>query len=182
MLDTAGIRNSHDSVEQEGVRRAIAAIASADLVLMVLDGSQPLTDEDKRVLAAIGNKDAIHVINKVDLPQQIAFSCDAVLQTAVSCRTGEGLNRLRRAIADIAKKGAADSREHAWAINRRHESALKMARESLSKALGAIDARLSHEFAAMDLRGALDHLGLIIGATYTEDILERIFNDFCIGK
>jgi tRNA modification GTPase len=74
------------------------------------------------------------------------------------------------------------SREHAWAVNLRHKTALEQTRESLLKAYGSITSGLSPEFVALDLRDALDNLGRITGATYTEDILERIFNNFCIGK
>ena len=79
-------------------------------------------------------------------------------------------------------QGAVATRDHAWAVNQRHRTALEQAKASLQKALESVTAGLSPEFIAVDLRGALDSLGLIIGATYTEDILERIFNDFCIGK
>jgi tRNA modification GTPase len=82
----------------------------------------------------------------------------------------------------MVKQGTIGSREHAWAVNQRHKTALAQTKESLQKSLDSIKSNLSPEFVAVDLRGALDSLGLIIGATYTEDILERIFNDFCIGK
>ena len=80
------------------------------------------------------------------------------------------------------KHGAVGPREHAWAVNQRHKTALEQTKDSLEQALSSVQAGLSPEFIAVDLRDALDSLGLIIGATYTDDILERIFNDFCIGK
>jgi tRNA modification GTPase len=82
----------------------------------------------------------------------------------------------------MVKRGTVASREHAWAVNQRHKTALEQTKDSLQRALETITSGLSPEFIAVDLRGALDSLGLVIGATYTEDILERIFNDFCIGK
>jgi tRNA modification GTPase len=82
----------------------------------------------------------------------------------------------------MMKQGAVPPREHAWAVNQRHKVALEQAKTSLGRALESINAGLSPEFVALDLRGALDSIGLIVGATYTEDILERIFRDFCIGK
>ena len=81
----------------------------------------------------------------------------------------------------MVKKGTITSREHAWAVNQRHRTALELTKENLQRAVETNSSGLSPEFIAVDLRGALDSLGLIIGATYTEDILERIFNDFCIG-
>jgi tRNA modification GTPase len=182
ILDTAGIRHSHDIVEQEGVRRSIGAIASADIVLFVLDGSQPFTDEDRRVMNEAQGKPVIAIVNKSDLPRKLEQLNEPAAQVSVSCRTGEGLDDLKRAISDQVKQGTISAREHVWAVNQRHTTALEQTKESLQKALESIMASLSPEFISLDLRGALDSLGLIIGATYTEDILERIFNDFCIGK
>ncbi|MGC1453677.1 MAG: tRNA uridine-5-carboxymethylaminomethyl(34) synthesis GTPase MnmE [Nitrospirota bacterium] len=182
ILDTAGIRHSHDIVEQEGVRRSIGAIASADIVLFVLDGSQSFTAEDRRVMDELQGKHVIAIINKSDLPRRLEQLKEPVAQVSVSCRTGEGLDDLKRAISDRVKQGTISSREHVWAVNQRHKTALDQTKDSLQKALESITSGLSPEFISLDLRGALDSLGLIIGAIYTEDILERIFNDFCIGK
>ena len=182
ILDTAGIRHSHDVVEQEGIRRSLAAMGSANIVLVVLDGSQPLMPEDRLVLDAVDGKNAITVINKSDLPRKLVANGQPAEQVVISCSTGAGLEDLRRSIADMVKKGTITSREHAWAVNQRHRTALEQTKESLQRALETITSGLSPELIAVDLRGALDNLGLIIGATYTEDILERIFNDFCIGK
>ena len=182
IVDTAGIRHSHDVVEKEGVRRSLVAIGSADIVLVVLDGSQLLTPEDQRVLDEVKGKNTIMVINKSDLPEKIGRLDQSMTRVSISCRTGNGLDNLRGAIADIVRQGTVNAREHAWAVNQRHQTALEQTNASLLKAHEAAMSGLSQEFIAMDLRGALDSLGLIIGATYTEDILERIFNDFCIGK
>jgi tRNA modification GTPase len=182
VLDTAGIRHSHDIVEQEGVRRSLAAIGSADIVLFVLDGSQALTAEDRHVMDELQGKRVIAIINKSDLPRKLEQLRKPEEQVCLSCRTGDGLDGLKRAISDRVKQGTISSREHVWAVNQRHKTALEQTKENLQKALESITAGLSPEFISLDLRGALDCLGLISGATYTEDILERIFNDFCIGK
>jgi len=182
IVDTAGIRHSHDVVEKEGVRRSLVAIGSADIVLVVLDGSQLLTPEDQRVLDEVKGKNTIMVINKSDLPEKIGRLDQSMTRVSISCRTGSGLDNLRGAISDIVRQGTVNAREHAWAVNQRHQTALEQTNASLLKAHEAAAAGLSQEFIAMDLRGALDSLGLIIGATYTTDILDRIFNDFCIGK
>jgi tRNA modification GTPase len=182
ILDTAGIRRTHDPVEQEGVRRSLAAIESADIVIVVLDGSEMLTDEDERVLEKVKGKNVIVTINKSDLPRKLYGLAATYMQMLLSCRTGDGLNDLKRAISDMVKQGTIGSREHAWTVNQRHKTALSQAKESLNKSLNSIISDLSPEFVAVDLRSAIDSLGLIIGATYTEDILERIFSDFCIGK
>ncbi len=182
ILDTAGIRHSHDIIEQEGVRRSLAAVEAADLVLVVLDGSSPVTDEDRRVLEAVTAKQAILIINKTDIPRRLEALDPSKAQVLLSCRTGEGLDVLRRSISSLVMRQAMPLREHTWTVNRRHRTALERSKESLQKASGSIEAGLSPEFVAVDLRIALDELGIIIGATCTEDILERIFNDFCIGK
>jgi tRNA modification GTPase len=182
ILDTAGIRHSHDIVEQEGVRRSLGAIGSADIVLLVLDGSQPITAEDRRVMDEVQDKRVIAIINKSDLPRTLEHLKEPAEQVSVSCRTGEGLDGLKRAISDQVKQGTISSREHVWAVNQRHKTALEQTRENLQRALESITSGLSPEFISLDLRGALDSLGLITGATYTEDILERIFDDFCLGK
>jgi tRNA modification GTPase len=182
ILDTAGIRHSHDLVEQEGVRRSLAAIESADIVLVVLDGSQPLSAEDRRVLDQARGKTSIAIINKADLPRVMEDLAFPEMQVTLSCKTGAGLEDLRQILSTSIRQGGMAPREHTWAINQRHKTALKQARESLDKSLVSVQSGLSPEFTAMDLRGALDSLGLIVGATYTEDILERIFSEFCIGK
>jgi tRNA modification GTPase len=182
ILDTAGIRHSHDVVEQEGVRRSLAAIESADLIIVVLDGSQSLMPEDKRVIEEIRGKNAIAVINKSDLPRQLGKLDWPAIQITISCRTKDCLDNLRTAIANMVQSGVVAPKEHSWAVNQRHKTALEQTNASLEKVLASIQANLSPEFIALDLRDAMDHLGLIIGAIYTDDILERIFNDFCIGK
>ena len=182
ILDTAGIRHSHDIVEQEGVRRSIAAIESADIVLVMLDGSQPVTAEDRRVLREVEGKNVILIINKADLARRLEKFEQPERQVSLSCRTGEGLDHLKAMISDLIKQDMVNSRDHAWAVNQRHKTALEQTKESLERALEAMRSDLSPEFIALDLRNALDSLGLIIGATYTDDILERIFKDFCIGK
>ncbi len=182
ILDTAGIRHSHDVVEQEGVRRSLAVLGMADVVLIILDGSQQLSGEDQRVLDEAKGKPAIIVMNKCDLEKKAEAPVWPEVVVEISCKTGTGLDNLRKAIVELVKQGAVPPREHAWAVNQRHKKALEQAKGSLEKALTSTTSGLSAEFIALDLRDALDSVGLIIGATHTDDILERIFRDFCIGK
>lgn len=182
IIDTAGIRDTHDMVELEGVKRSLSAIESADLLLVVMDGSEPLHPGDKRVLSEIEGRQAIAVINKSDLPRRLERFERPDIQIEVSCVSGKGMDALREAIAGVIRSGLVHAPEHAWAVNQRHKTALERTKEALANAMKAIDAGLSPEFMALDLREALDAVGTIIGATYTEDILDRIFKDFCIGK
>ena len=182
ILDTAGIRHSHDVVEQEGVRRSLAMISSADVVLIVLDASQPMTGEDQRVLEEAKRKPAIMVMNKSDLEQKAESPAWPETVVEISCMTGAGLDNLKKSLVGLVQQGAVPPREHVWAVNQRHKTALEQAKTSLEKALASTTSGQSPEFIALDLRDALDSVGLIIGATHTDDILERIFRDFCIGK
>jgi tRNA modification GTPase len=182
IVDTAGIRETHDMVEQEGVRRSLEAIRSADIVLVVLDGSERLHDGDRRVLREVGEKSAIAVINKSDRRRALEQIDGPEKQVELSCLTGKGIDDLRQNIADLVNGGAVAAGEHAWAVNQRHKVALEQAREGLAKALESARGGMSPEFIAVDLRDGLDSLGFIIGATCTEDILNLIFRDFCIGK
>ena len=182
VLDTAGIRHSHDVVEQEGVRRSLAVIGAADVIVIVIDGSQPLSGEDQRVLEEAKGKTAIVVMNKSDLGQKAEAPVWPEVVVEISCKTGAGLDTLRKSLIELVKQGAVPPREHSWAVNQRHKTALEQAKASLEKALASTTSGMSAEFVALDLRDALDSVGLIIGATHTEDILERIFRDFCIGK
>jgi tRNA modification GTPase len=100
----------------------------------------------------------------------------------ISCKTGEGLDCLRKSLVEMVQQGAVPPRDHSWTVNQRHKTALEKAKASLEKTLVSIMSGMSAEFIALDLRDALDSIGLVIGATHTDDILERIFRDFCIGK
>jgi tRNA modification GTPase len=122
------------------------------------------------------------VLNKSDLGRKLEGLDWPELQVEVSCRTGEGLAELRETIFELMKRGALPPATHSWAVNQRHMAALEKTRQSLERALGSARSALSPEFIALDLREALEHVGVIIGATYTENILQRIFSDYCIGK
>jgi tRNA modification GTPase len=182
IIDTAGIRDTHDMVEAEGVKRSMAAIEAADLAIVVLDGSAPLHDGDRRVLQEVRGKNRIIVVNKADLPRTIGLVEETAVQVEVSCASGAGLDALQKAIASMITKDGIASAEHGWAVNERHRRELELARTSLDRALETAGRGMSPELIALDLRDALDHIGMIIGATYTDDILERIFSEFCIGK
>ena len=182
IIDTAGIRDTHDMVEAEGVKRSLAAIEAADIAIVVLDGSAPLHEGDRRVLNEVRGKSRIIVVNKADLPRAIGPVEDAAQQVEVSCTSRAGLDALREAIFGMVTRDGLMAAEHGWAVNERHRRELELARKALERALETAGRGMSPELIALDLRDALDHLGMIIGATYTEDILERIFSDFCIGK
>ncbi len=191
LVDTAGLREVTDEVEQAGVDRARQALEEADLVLLVLDRSVPLTEEDETLLEGVGER-TIVVVNKCDLMG--AWSMGRGKETActsetpvplgveVSALTHDGLDRLREAIAE--KIGAAGLHPTAEIIvtNVRHQQALTRTRAALERAAAGLEAGASEEYLAEDLRGALEALGEIVGATSREEIIDEIFARFCVGK
>jgi tRNA modification GTPase len=182
LVDTAGICESHDPVEVEGTRRSVQAIDEADLVLMTVDGSKDPCAEDAGVLAAIGSRCRLLVLNKLDLGIRPAW--ETWDETAPRCRvcalSGEGLETLRRKIHEML---LANTPEGVVLItHERHVMALERAREALRRVRESLDRNMPGEVAAMDLRDGLSAVGEIIGETTPEDILNRIFESFCIGK
>lgn len=193
VVDTAGIRETESVVEIQGVERSRFHLEQADLVLLVFDGSEPLTNEDRQLIDQVAGRSTIAVINKTDLPQQIEvelieqrFPADRIVRT--SATQGTGLSQLQSAIADLVWQGQARSPESALVANARHKDALARADGSLARALEAIGQGRSavrpvwEELLLIDLQTALDCLGEIVGETVTEEILDRIFSQFCIGK
>lgn len=178
-VDTAGLRDTRDEIEQEGIRRSHEALHRAELILHVLDHGEPLTDEDRRYLAEDAGPRRIVVRNKVDLPGQLVLDEPAV---AVSCETGEGIEALKDRIRDQVWSGEIRAENLQLMVNARHRDALARAKEATEKTVEALAAGLSLELAAMDLRIAVNTIGEIVGKTSTEDLLDRIFSQFCIGK
>jgi tRNA modification GTPase len=193
LVDTAGLTPSDDPVERIGVERSRAAAQAADLLLLVLDGSEPLTPLDATVateLRTLGQADtsrpAILVLNKADLPHQLSDEAaqalwpDAPL-VATSTVTGSGLAALEGEIAALALGGTAQAGD-ALVSSARHKDALRRGVEHLQAAQATLANGLPLDFVAIDLRAALEALGEITGETATADLLDRIFAEFCIGK
>ena len=190
LLDTAGIRETSDPVELEGVRRSRGAQEQADLLLIVLDGSAPLMEEDQALLQESGGKDdqkRLVIGNKTDLPRRIdptfcrSDEPDRAL-VEISAKTGEGLDELRDQIRALLLRPEFETRETVLVTHLRHQAALQRTLEALSATLGSVEAGAAGECVAMDLRSGIDALGEITGAVTTDDILDRIFSEFCIGK
>jgi tRNA modification GTPase len=187
LVDTAGIRPSTEPVEREGIARARASVESADLVLLVLDGSEPLTAEDEEAVAVVQGKCVQVVVNKADLPARVTADelqvrFPAWPKIAVSCKEGQGLERLREAMVAAVVDGQQPPREGPMVTRLRQWEALQRAHHSLLQAREAMQQGLSGEFIAVDLREALEWLGEIVGLNYSEDLLDKIFSEFCIGK
>ncbi|WP_052465031.1 tRNA uridine-5-carboxymethylaminomethyl(34) synthesis GTPase MnmE [Geoalkalibacter subterraneus] len=184
LTDTAGLRDSDDPVEQEGVRRACGKIAQADIVLLVIDGHRGMDDDDRSALGRCAGKNSIIVINKSDLPSVEIPSLPSHFPViTVSAATGAGIDRLREELR--IRAGIADGEECPESLiltEERHHQALSQTLEKLGKTIESLNAGLSPEFIALDLREAVESLGVITGETAPEEVINRIFSRFCIGK
>jgi tRNA modification GTPase len=185
ITDTAGVRSSSDRIEQLGIERTRRAIADADLIVAVLDGSQPLIDEDEEIIREASNNRCVVALNKSDLEsfciknaQQIE---DNLLSVSVSAKTGNGLDVLCSEIIKPFTAGYLD--ESSFVItNARHYDLLRRTSDGLQAAQGLLREKASEELILANLYQSLRFLGEITGETTPEDILSQIFSTFCIGK
>jgi len=184
IVDTAGIRESEGFVEQEGIKRTQKAIEGAGLIIFLLDGSEGLREKDKDLIKEIKqkNKPVIIAINKIDVGNKNSSEWTGGEFLKISALKNIGLDELRNKIFDIIYNGHCKTPEGIFITRERHRERLSKAHDSLSKAVNAINQNLSSEFIAADLRLSLESLGEITGETYSEDVLNRIFQEFCIGK
>ena len=183
LVDTAGLREAGDELELEGIRRSRQSLLQAEFILHVFDVSQPLTDADARYLAEFAAKKRIWVRNKIDLPSRLQFPPGLAGPVAdVCCLTGQGIEALKDAIKELAWSGEIKTGMFEVMINSRHQDALNRARAATLRATDALASDRTLELAAIDLRIAVNAVGEIVGKTTTEDLLDMIFSQFCIGK
>jgi tRNA modification GTPase len=182
-IDTAGLREARDEIEQEGVRRSRQSLQHAEFILHVLDASEPLAAADEALLTEAAARKRILVRNKTDLPAKLRLPPGLnASATDVSCLTGEGVERLKDAIKELVWSGEIKAEMLQVMINSRHQDALKRARQATLHTVEALCSGATLELAAMDLRIAVNAVGEIVGQTTTEDLLDVIFSQFCIGK
>ncbi len=186
LSDTAGIREHADEIEREGVRRSRKAITEADLILLILDASEPLSGKDRKLLKETSGLRRLALLNKIDRKRRLSkkdltrlVNKEPVLE--ISAKKGTGLEKLRRKIEAMIWQGEL-SGEDALVSSQRQLELIKQARARLEQALEALDKKLSEEFMAAELRKAIGALGELTGATVSDEILELIFSKFCIGK
>ncbi len=180
-IDTAGLRETDDDVEAEGVRRSRAALMKAELVLHVLDASGPLTEDDRSLLAEASGRPRVLVLNKADLPMALQLP-DGLAGVATSCSTGEGIEAVKDAIEQTVWSGRVSSAPSQIAVSARHADALRRGQSSMQRAAAELRGGSSLELVAIDLRMAADAVGEIVGKTTTDDLLDAIFSQFCLGK
>jgi len=192
IVDTAGIsskanagrKSGRSLIEIEGIKRAKEVLKSCELILLIIDGSQSLTEEDRQLLKEIKKKKAIVLINKIDLPQKVKpddlkdFFSGEIIE--ISAKEKINIDRVRDSISDMIWGGKIDFTSDVILTNIRHKQAVSKALESINSI--SIKSADSPELIALDLREAIASLGEITGETITEEILDRIFENFCIGK
>ncbi|GIK43760.1 MAG: tRNA modification GTPase MnmE [Chloroflexota bacterium] len=188
LVDTAGIRTeTADEVERIGVERSRLALERADLALMVIDGSQELEHGDWAIERLVGNKAALLVINKNDLPlaqnqEHLADFLPNSRRVHISALANEGIEALEEAIVELVTGGSIVLADTPLVSNPRHKALLQRALGHTQAAIAAQQAELSPDLVSIDVRAAVDALGEITGETVTEDLLDTIFSKFCIGK
>ncbi|UWZ85883.1 tRNA uridine-5-carboxymethylaminomethyl(34) synthesis GTPase MnmE [Occallatibacter riparius] len=183
LVDTAGLREAHDVAEQLGIARSREALADAALVLIVLDATQPLNEEERDLLRAVQGRPALVAMNKRDLAEarsEESAALDGVPVIATSALTGEGVAELRSRIVALASGGAAS--ESGMLTNLRQHQAVTTALEALADAKRANESSIPHEMILLDLYRGLWALDSLTGQTTADDILQLIFSTFCIGK
>ena len=182
-IDTAGLREAGDEIELEGVRRSRQTLQHAEFILHVFDAAAPLTPADEKHLAEFSGKNRILVRNKIDLPARLHFPPALKGQTVdVCCLTGQGIEPLKDAIKALLWSGEINAGMLQAMINSRHQDALNRARAATLRTLAALAENQTLDLVALDLRIAVNAVGEIVGQTTTEDLLDLIFSQFCIGK
>lgn len=186
ITDTAGIRETDDKVEQIGVERAKKSIEDADLIIALLDPSQPFNDDDREIIKLLDNKKALILLNKSDLKRKVS---DEEIKDLLKDKEYMSVSILEGSIEEIENKivemffqGQIVGKEDFYVNNLRHVRALKGAYSSMESVIDGIKRQEFLDLIEVDLRQALNELGLITGETSTEDILDKVFKEFCIGK
>ncbi len=191
IIDTAGIREHAEEIEEIGIQRAREKVAGADLVLLLVDASLTLSDEDRRLATGLGGRPCLVVANKMDIaPDRKAALAAAAAAfpmapppVAISAKTRSGISDLEEAIfATVTGGESLRDPAHACVPNLRHKAALSRALAACRLVTAGLDEGRSADLVSVDLQAALDYLGDIVGETTTEDVLDMIFSRFCIGK
>ena len=182
-IDTAGLREARDEIEVEGIRRTRKSLEKAEFILHVLDASEPMTPADEIFLNEFSARKRILVLNKIDLPRRLSLPASLHEKPIeVCCLTGVGVEPLKDSVKHLAWSGDIRAEMLESMINSRHQDALLRAREAIHHAVEGLGAVRMLELVALDLRIAVNAVGEIVGKTTTEDLLDSIFSQFCIGK
>ncbi|MDS3918003.1 tRNA uridine-5-carboxymethylaminomethyl(34) synthesis GTPase MnmE [Staphylococcus hominis] len=187
LVDTAGIRDTEDIVEKIGVERSRKALSEADLILFVLNNNEPLTEEDRTLYEVIKNEDAIVIVNKTDLERQLdieevktMIGDTPLIQTSMLKQ--EGVDELELQIRDLFFGGEVQNQDMTYVSNSRHISLLKQARQTIQDAIDAAEAGIPMDMVQIDLTRTWELLGEIIGESASDELINQLFSQFCLGK
>lgn len=186
IVDTAGIRETEDVVEKIGVERSKEAAKSADLVIYVVDSSVPLDENDKEIIKLISDKKSIVLLNKTDLESIVSKDdIKEIINTEpieISAKENIGIDDIKNKIKEMFYDGMVSYNHEIFITNARHKEALVNAKKSLELVLASIDDEMPEDFFSIDLMGAYEELGYIIGEEVSDDLVNEIFSKFCMGK
>ncbi len=186
MLDTAGIRKADNEVEKIGIQLAWEKAEEADLILYVIDSSEPMDQNDKEILNSIAGKKTIVLLNKTDKEMKVSKENISQLCTfpvlEISAREGKGEEEIKNLIQDMFFNGEISFNEEIFITNKRHESLIKEAISNLENVEMSIENEMPEDFYSIDLMGAISALDSIIGGNLSEDLVDEIFSKFCTGK
>lgn len=186
LVDTAGIRKTDDYVESIGVEKAKKYAQDADLVIFVVDSSRPLDKNDDDIISLIQNKNVIVLLNKSDMEQVVKpedlKNLNKFSMVSISAKNETGLDKLEHAIKDMFFNGEISFNEEIYITNVRHKTLLQEALDSLHMVKDGINQGMSEDFLTIDLMTAYEKLGMIIGEEVEDDLADRIFSKFCMGK
>ena len=187
LLDTAGIRETQDVVEQIGVQRTMDALEGADLILLVINQNEPLHEDDRALLEKLKERPVIVVLNKADLERRLDTAeierlYDRRRIVSVSAKEGIGLAELGKTVASMFFSGSVEASDLTYVSNARHVAALHRAKRALTDAIRAAEEGLPVDFVQIDIREGWEALGEIIGDTASESLIDQIFSQFCLGK
>lgn len=185
IIDTAGIRETDDKIEKIGVEKALDKINESDLIIMVFDSSKELESEDEIIINHIKGKKVIYIRNKSDLENKLDLSnYDEIEKDIIniSVLKNEGLENIINKINDMFFQGSINISNELIINNVRHKNLLIKAKKSLEEVLKSIEQDMTIDFIEIDLKDAIESLGLIVGASVSDDLVEKIFTEFCIGK
>ncbi|CXZ55761.1 tRNA (5-carboxymethylaminomethyl-2-thiouridylate) synthase [Staphylococcus aureus] len=187
LVDTAGIRETEDIVEKIGVERSRKALSQADLILFVLNNNEALTQEDYTLYEVVKNEDVIVIVNKMDLEQNIDINevKDMIGDTPLiqtSMLKQEGIDELEIQIRDLFFGGEVQNQNMTYVSNSRHISLLKQARQTIQDAIDAAESGVPMDMVQIDLTRTWEILGEIIGETASDELIDQLFSQFCLGK
>ncbi len=179
LIDTAGVRESNDKVERIGIEKSLKLIEQAELILLVLDSNDNLTEEDKFLLEQTKDKKRIIIMNKTDLEKVNSYNGDMI---RISTKTNFGVDQIKEEIKKLFNVGSFMNKNLTYFTNARQISLLKLALESINDVIIAVDNNMEVDMLEIDLKLAWERLGDIIGSNYTEELIDNLFSKFCLGK